>query len=99
MSPAAVQAQMAQEMYSTFTQEQVDVIFKAAAQAASAARIDLAVQVGVAARSKLAHTGPMACMGCQVCSSLHRQHPATRQVPFKRIAQASVIHTLSRQMQ
>jgi hypothetical protein len=75
---AAVQAHMAQEMYSTFTQEQVDVIFKAAASAASAARIDLAVQVGVAVQSKLAHKGSMACMGCQVCSSMYQQHAATK---------------------
>lgn len=41
------QAHKAQEVYSQFSQEQVDAIFKAAASAASAARIDLAVQVCV----------------------------------------------------
>jgi hypothetical protein len=45
------QAHRAQQLYSTFTQEQVDVIFKAAASAASAARIDLAVQVGALCES------------------------------------------------
>lgn len=57
----AVQAQKAQHLYSTFTQEQVDTIFKAAAQAASAARIDLAVQVGLLLVNAAHTQGPAAC--------------------------------------
>jgi len=57
--PVALQAHRAQEVYSSYTQEQVDAIFKAAASAASAARIDLAVMVCGGAGSVLGclHSG------------------------------------------
>lgn len=51
-------------MYSSYTQEQVDAIFKAAASAASAARIDLAVMVSGGADAVLGDRHSMqSCSG------------------------------------
>jgi acyl-CoA reductase-like NAD-dependent aldehyde dehydrogenase len=73
----------AQRVYADFTQEQVDAIFKAAASAASAARIDLAVMavtesgMGLmedkVSNEELSH----ACMRCMVMAETavnYRQH-------------------------
>lgn len=71
----------AQRVYADFTQEQVDAIFKAAASAASAARIDLAVMAvtesGMGLMEDKVSNGKLlhACMRCMAETAVnYRQH-------------------------
>lgn len=69
-------AEAAQQVYSRYTQQQVDAIFKAASNAASAARIELAVQaVEDTGKHNALAAGSTSCLDMTFsCAAVTRPH-------------------------